>query len=350
MISICDGLKDFRLSFEGCEMQKEKLDDLVVLLEQSARAIDNVARNMAHPRVFNEVHSDAAPSVIARRVFGVAELTEKILSFLDIPDMLHVMQVDKSFLDTIEGSTKLLNQLRVRPDHPRFCSVLKTSTQSLRNKYIATSSMTFPHLKVRVSDSYMGSQDASTESFPVYSTSSSCDIGKSVRKAFIQGVVEFDGTSSKLRVGERLRKMLICQPPLREIHGYVECCQLRASRPSTIRPKDDSTFAVKADTGITTGHLYDAAKEAVERHRLCPHARTALHDENGLVCPAVFFEAGANLELDDPLITQPRVYMPDFEDFLRKRVTQGYPQSLKRYILEKQRSESHRARVPQFPE
>lgn len=96
--------------------------------------------------------------------------------------------------------------------------------------------------------------------------------------------------------GKRYRDVLICQPPIKAMKTYMNCCSQHRLRTDTRKPCE----TIKNKNGLRVGDLLDAYLRIPETHRLCPDAHLQLHDEEGFVKPGIYFEAhGATLE-DDP--------------------------------------------------
>ncbi|KAK5743278.1 hypothetical protein LTR17_002755 [Elasticomyces elasticus] len=115
-----------------------------------------------------------------------------------------------------------------------------------------------------------------------------------VRAKFTEGR---DGRQMPLPfVGGRVRSMLICQPPIKEMSILASCCRrLYTSDTEKEAPK------IFNATGLTVGDLYDATMDYAQRHMECVHARCHHHhEENGTVNATITFEGLLQLQSNDP--------------------------------------------------
>lgn len=199
-------------------------------------------------------------------VLSTPELLEAILVNLSIPDLLAVMLVSQAFRDGVNNSPTIQRNMGLRPDpncHMRF-------------------SLPFEHGLLRCTT------DASS-----YSLIAPDD------KLF----VEID-LATKPRLGGRCRAILVCQPPLKSLGVYVDCCHTLHRVPQA-QPLEVLT----SETGITLGDIIDTTKRVKAAHRLCPQAETHLLDENGFVQAEVRFAAEVLVPEDEPLLAKKRSWI-----------------------------------------
>ena len=113
------------------DAETQTFDTALSAIDFYASEIDEVTRRIAKPMLFTEMRPSEG-YVTAQVFFDVTEMLEKVLSFLDIQDILTVQQVNTTMYSTIAGSSKLQRQLHLEPDTEAYLRDIMTSTVSIR--------------------------------------------------------------------------------------------------------------------------------------------------------------------------------------------------------------------------
>lgn len=158
-------------------------------------------------------------SKMAKQVFAVPELLEAILAWADLKSLVNMGQVSLEFRATIANSMPLQIKLGVKacedkgPDEELFSSPFKHG--------------------------YLG--------FKV-----TIEQKRNQTKGKITADLDVLGEKKRLsRIGSTWRRMFICQPPIKEMAGYLCYHEHRHARPSRW---------IASETGLTVGDLHDAAR------------------------------------------------------------------------------------------
>lgn len=230
-----------------------------------------------HPELYNERKPEG--SSIAAQVFDIPELLEMILGHLPVSDLLKFYQCSRSIRDSIEASSKLQNQLSLRP------------------------APAGSHLKLPLSDlAYVGF--TSIEQFQRRQVPQRLEKKDEVKDRTVEIHAHFNVLPGQVlpRIGSRVRGMFITQPPLEEMTVNVECCPIYVEwQTSESVESCKSVRTVTRVGGLTLGALYDRAEELLDAHRFCPSAHSGLLNEDGTVNVAVKFVGKMVLRLDDPV-------------------------------------------------
>ena len=201
---------------------KEQLRNATLEAAKHAAGIGRYSSNQFSPLSYNEIRRDDV--AIASRVMAMPELTEAILSYTSIPDILDVSQVSRSLKAIIEASPKLQRQLFLKP--AESTSVVHTLTE-----------MPFEDMTVeRLGDG------------PDGETRLKVEVG--IRKC------------KRVNIGSTRRRMLICQPPLKRIFvtsAFDECHVIFRNGHEELH----------SAAGLTVGDLYDKALELVRVDSPC---------------------------------------------------------------------------------
>lgn len=254
----------------------------------------------------------------AQQVFGTAELLEGILLHLTPRQLLDAIRVNHATLQIFKDSPKLLDMLHLRRHIDGF----------LRNNV----SGGFPGISIQLDSTLASSSLRSIDEFTFNQ---------------VPVTVEFD-RASNLAIGARCRSMQILQPPVVHMKATVSCCSFNynsnrgdrfdewggagfrtidipSPRPnnwdraaegqeeeeggedsipkeSTVGDDVARTLEIYCATGLTIGHIYDAAQKIRQAHLHCPHASVALHAADGTVKPEIIFAAVLTLKHDDPYL------------------------------------------------
>ena len=262
--------------------------------------ISNVTRSMAKTKFFNYEHG--VGRVTATNFFDVVELTEHILLHLSISDVLAMTQVNTRVFSIIEGSDKLQRHLHLRPDDSAVLRSLDFHPRLLQDNHDAYALFPYiqPHRVPRTGD--LPNLDISINEQ---------DHGGCVRRRGppkIKIKIEFPSrvyANPAAPFGRRVRKMLVCQPPITEMDVSVKCCGASSAFGYGYagsefdgemegvygRQNDGTRFAkVRNEDGITLKDLYNTCWDIAEQHHLCPQAGVYYMDEDGLVWPTFRFE------------------------------------------------------------
>lgn len=224
-------------------------------------------------------------SALADKVFGMPELAEYILTFVSVPDLLRLYRVNKTFYNTIEGSGLLQRRLGLRAD--------PTAHLALPSEHLVYHSEGVDMNEMFYSSGHL-SDDAHTipdqNRMPV-------KINVCTYSCHSKG-----GDEIKLRkLGERCQKMLITQPPIKEMGVYMQCCMPRY-RPYRDRQTEPPLEVVKCETGITTAQIWEVVQRTQKEHRLCPNADSFDHNSEGFVHLRMTLEGSLTLSDDDPAL------------------------------------------------
>jgi hypothetical protein len=208
---------------------------------------------------------------VRQRVFDIPEMLERILSFLSLRDLLNVQQVNRQFFDSISASPKLKRQMCLLPDYNHHGIDLPFQCH-IRGVYFWR----------EVPGSTLG---------PVEPADPAADQESVPIQIRIAGVKHL----SKLRLGSRVRSLLICQPPVKKLAAYVDCC----------------------DSPI--GHLMDAAEQLLKVHHLCPHASRYYHNDDGSVMANATFEGQVKISSNNPTLVEHADMQKDYRERAEKR-------------------------------
>jgi hypothetical protein len=128
--------------------------------------------------------------------------------------------------------------------------------------------------------------------------------GVSTSTLIVEAVLDAAPKTRRLpKVGSLYRGMLPTQPPIKSlIHFYPLCC--RDFYDPVARPLDPvapfKPRGIACETGITLGHLLDAAGPMIEAHRTCPNPSWTELNEEGYVGAAIRFEGQLEVGTHSP--------------------------------------------------
>lgn len=258
---------------------------------------------------------------LANKVFAMPELLEHILSFTSVPDLLRLYRVNHVFYNTIEGSTTLQRRLGMQPnpsahlEQPAEHLVYHPEGMDMTETYYCSPSLP-------------SDQNTQLEPNAVPIKINVCTWGALGR-----------GSTEKLELrplGERCRKLLITQPPIKEMGVYMQCCT-PSYRPYRDRQPDPPIEVLKSETGITVHQIWEAVAKAQKEHRLCPNADVYDHDSEGFVQLRMSIEGYLTLKDDDPALVSRQKRRKEFDaedDEVRSKEAKFRP-----YIAAKQAGE-----------
>lgn len=167
-------------------------------------------------------------SATAAKVFAVPELLEAILLNLDPVNLMRCYEINRTFRDAIESSSKLQIRLFLKPD-----------------------------------------PNGDYRSFPFESKHISC--GCMTSQCFQISFSALTGSPTTLpRIGSRWERMLIQQPPATYAH-YSAVCRPSKGSSHEHTTQGQESHIIKG-VGLTIGDLYDAAKPMLEQFRDCEMA------------------------------------------------------------------------------
>jgi hypothetical protein len=194
----------------------------------------------------------------ATEAFHIPEIAENILSHLVVEDLLHVGQVDRKIYTIIQGSPVLQTNLflKSRQTGP---SAMLSSTDTVR-----ISRLWYLKLKLRQSPLFCRVK-ALVEDHPADTISESrptTNTGKMMLR-----LTNDDRLTTEPR-GARVLSMLVCQPPVHVTKVTMSCCP-QGKLAANILLDRDGHFVLKAEHGITMGHIVEAIKTMRELHYPC---------------------------------------------------------------------------------
>lgn len=244
------------------------LQDTLHNIHKDMRGVKDFFSGFLSPTLYNEVMF-SQDNTIARRVFAVPELLELILVELPIADIMSFQQVDRNAQAAVNGSFSLQRALSLSADG---------TDRPLRMPF---SDFGISGLRGFSCGQYGRLKRAITDNEEMHITAN------------------FTNDNGGLpRIGTRWRRMLVVQPPIREMSATVSCCE--SVRPRTwprIEPR-----TITSVSGINIGDLFDAAQELMLEHSQCSNAGTLELDELGLVKVRVAFAATVPLRPGDPIL------------------------------------------------
>jgi hypothetical protein len=209
----------------------------------------------------------------AEKVFGIAELAEKILLEMKLLDIISANNICHSISAAIWGSSDIRRLLFLESRNRKalrlpldFVATGKFS-KGLRMLYMhgTSDNPKMIHLKVRV-----GAREGH---LPV--------------------------------LGPLLRSVLISDPPIQRAEIRPACCMHLFDDVGVVRKaKSDypGPTEVIVESGITFGNLLLAAEQAQHSHRHCAHAMPLHHDKAGNVVPRIEFRAHFKAPAEDSAI------------------------------------------------
>ena len=252
-------------------------------IDRSVDAAHAILRSLAVQIPFSHRVAPHTSPPATLTVLATAELLEHILLHCDKVDLLRAWGVNRNFKNTIDSSLAIQRRLGLLADEK--CDIH------------------FP-----LNDLPIAIRGANVERGGVRGNPSS-PMFEGVAENITQISLLFDinrrsssgATMHERPIAEttpRLRKMLICQPPINSVSIVISCCGPR--RLSLTQSNDMTMEMVTNENGLTAGDLADAHARTIAEHRLCARAPLHAHDQDGFVNCEVGFSA-----LVTPLDTEP---------------------------------------------
>lgn len=283
-----EALREARRAAAGS--QEGVVDTALAILDA-----DRERTNGELARVPISLRPTAASGLKAMELFSVPELLENILIHLDLESLLNIQQAHKASDTLIRTSKKVQKKMLLRPNPGASFSTAWGVNDN--DRLIIVCPLRDKNL-------------ASNGGLPMISIS------------VIQEIFNY-------RFGSHMRDMLICQPPIFEVHASMECCDPRLT--------GFKTAVFKRRTGIRIGDLVELAAKLQREHATCPDASLEQHDEDGVLRLPAWFRAISPLQGDDSF------FVKEQEDADRKAAEdlqrQEEDEKLKAYMAAKRRSE-----------
>ncbi len=210
-----------------------------------------------------------------------------ILRSLDVCDLLRVQQVAHSWFAAIQNSQKLQRKLCLLPEeHCNFYMLFESYRNRLPGLHSARPRCSLPPHQA--------------------DSGNHLDFYIDISPPFVKKLGYRPSSDPKpIEVGSRCRQMLICQPPLRTMGVFPDCCRSTGIF-SFDRHKSSQlpieTITAKDGVGITIGEVIEVYERISARHKLCPDASIVDHDELGFVRSRVTLYAKLELDDQDPTL------------------------------------------------
>lgn len=322
------------------EILQNSIEDGKLDVAQVASVVASNQAALANIKSFLDACLNSFPSrmrptaqshVKAEKVFSTAELLEGILLYLSPRQLLDAIRVNHATLQIFEDSPKLHDMLQMRPHKDGF----------LGN----TIASDFPGMEVELDSSRAARWGEPPRSAMPFNN--------------VSVLVRFS-RHANITIGSRCRSMLPVQLPIVSMRATVSCCRdlrrsawsnpwgdgvfdndavrlspvpsvYQASEGTDEGERDDEqnedegdggerrdtkkyedflngkvaeTLQIYYGTGLTVGHISDAAKRIRQAHLYCPHAPFEEHASDGTVKPEIIFRAVLTLKKDDPYLEQ----------------------------------------------
>ena len=241
-------------------------------------------------------------SSAAQEVFNIPELLENVLLSLRTSDLLRVQSFSKATDSIINTSPTLQRRLGLQASKGgHFWAPLATApSESSSVNPLAQTYSSFPGIECCYAYRLAALERAqSTLSLrPRRLQDKHHEKRRDAENAAEVTVAFSTGPNGRLPVvGQRCRKMLVCQPSPTRVQVIYNCCpDLLAGR------NNNFELNAPAPSGITVSDLYRAAQRVVEQHSLCMFADEFAMNENGYVDLRVEFMAEVKLHDDDPML------------------------------------------------
>lgn len=269
-------LKDLLARNSQGSIDREDLARSISQMQASVQHIDTLLREVIGEESYT-AQCPAHATGLAQQVFDVPELLEMILVNLSIEELLAAQFINRQFRDAVNSSTKLQRKLSLLPH---------------------TSKDFYAPFEENVAPGFYFYSRASQEDLLTDLQVLREPIGTERWPEAMQA--KFDPELPK--IGDRCRRMLVFQPPIKEVRVLTTCCARWSARHTDIQMKDSDI--VRNEDGITVGDLLDAASALKEHHSQCVWADSELHDpETGVVEVQTVFETAYPMRRDDPIIT-----------------------------------------------
>jgi len=133
------------------------------------------------------------------------------------------------------------------------------------------------------------------------------------------------------KLGSRAQRMLVCQPPLKAMNVYADCC---SGYCSFSRREVEATETIQSATGITIGDIIDTAPDLMQEHQTCPVASRFKHDREGKVNVKVTFEGVVAVSASDGMLLLKK--QTKVKDRKKQKKRDAWEKRLESYIEAKQ--------------
>ncbi|KAK5677528.1 hypothetical protein LTS10_010100 [Elasticomyces elasticus] len=252
----------------------------------------------------------------AQRVFGIPELCELVFTYLIRgQDLLHASQVNQATAAVARGSSSIQRVLGFAPDRSGFWH-----SPFAPNQFLAFEcDMTLPYSRTSIGQApalpivtacftksghpYRAYYENDPNNDYDYDYDYDCNSN-------------YDNVLKLPRLGSAFRDVLICSPPIKEMHIRPRCCpdegylspsEIGSIYPGDLQPPPPQPIKLLSNSnGITVGDVFDATVSAREEHRLCPFASPYNLDGAGMAHPRIIFEGTMLLAENDPLLAARR--------------------------------------------
>ncbi|KAK4611669.1 DNA-directed RNA polymerase II subunit RPB1 [Fulvia fulva] len=239
-------------------------------------------------------HVSEESAAKAQQVFDTPELLEDIISYLNTPGKLKVMGVQRTWRNTILGSTRLQKAIGLLPYddgiyYSPFSKRFYGGTYSLLNQRNFGWGLGGNNMPGGTYDDSNGNFRWDEDSEYSFWTINHMPVTEDPTKLEIN--IEW---TTSMKLGSRIESMLICDPPVKNISAMTRCAyncdQVGNSyHPSRARYGLTSSSSV----GFTLGELHQVSKEIIAKH---PNCR----------CHGVIFETTVPLLKSDPVLIHRR--------------------------------------------
>jgi hypothetical protein len=281
-------LRESRARFDNLKASRKTTKKQLLDLDAEREAHEaELFQNLAemYGPTFTAAYPTEGSTSKAEQVFSTPELFELILALLNARDILVVQQVSKNICATIRDSGRIQRRLGLRPDpqanfHPTF------------------------------SDSIWGFRELSLSCYAQYRRHTYMymypDGWPKHKPNELVIAVAFDGRPPQMDgLGSKCLSMLVCQPPVKELQPFVDCCNRAIPRMlGAPGPPDDwLPKPIRRETGITVGDVFEETAKLIEKHKMCPWASEWYHDKKrGTVKVSPSFQGIVQLRGDDPAL------------------------------------------------
>lgn len=211
-------------------VSKHELGTTLDQLEQVADGFGDYLSLQLEPGYWNELRSD--DSTVATEALAIPEILELILVHVDHWDLVNMRTVNRTARDIIDASLELQAGMYLKGVKPAGLPQ-------------------FHHETVF--------SDITREGFDVDSSYRSIMMSPKPEYHYLFGdvIAHFVLSMSTGRlpiIGDNWKRMLICQPPVKQMRASKQCA-LHGYVP------DANDVLVESETGLTIGHLYECAKQ-----------------------------------------------------------------------------------------
>lgn len=208
----------------------DEIIDRLHAMQEDTSAFGEYLSIELEPKYYNEIRVEE--STTASKVFSIPELSELILLHARVNDVMAMEQVNRDLRNIISASPKLRSKLYLKPEdaHDRKREYLKDPSQPYYRSHF------------------------SNRAFSGFNTYA---CGMQIEATFKRINVR----TPLPKIGERLMKMFICQPPIKTLYVQSMCakCDLTESEQTKITSAD----------GFTLHELWETAKELFATRITC---------------------------------------------------------------------------------